>query len=108
MYLFAKDQLESALEVVASGEADTKAGDGDMAALADVKRGVQAMLEDCTSGHRKYWEDARGREPPSMDEWYEIADDEGEASEIVKDPVTGEDIPGPVTRWPQPPHGMFK
>ena len=52
------------------------------------------MLSERATQYREHWE-AKGREPPTKDEWYEIAEDEAEAEaessesferiEVVKD-----------------------
>jgi hypothetical protein len=54
------------------------------------------MLQDRLAQYRKHWA-AKGREPPSKDEWYEIADGEAEDSaeewlEVVPDGKISEGI----------------
>jgi len=99
-YWFAKGQLDMALEVVAECETSDEANDRDMAALAKVKEGVEKMLEEREAGYRQYWE-KQGREPPSMEEWYDIFeggdDDESAASDDWNV------IEGEAGDWPFPP-----
>jgi hypothetical protein len=60
---------------------DPAAGDRDLAALAEVKQGVEAMLEELKKGYEDEWR-AKGRDPPDEDEWYDIVDgddDDGSA-----------------------------
>jgi hypothetical protein len=102
---FAKAQLDHALEVMTGCESNKEADEQDMAALAEVKEGVEKMLVDREAEYREYWENVRGRDPPSMDEWYDIVegeDDEdggGEEWVILKD-ENGNDMAGVVGDWP--------
>jgi hypothetical protein len=54
---------------------DPAAGDRDLAALAKVKQGVEAMLEERKKGYEDEWR-AKGRDPPTEDEWYDIVENE--------------------------------
>jgi hypothetical protein len=78
-YWFAKSSLDQALEICISCESYDKATETDLAAHADVKKGVETMLQDRLTQYREHWA-AKGREPPPKDEWYEVADGEAEDS----------------------------
>jgi hypothetical protein len=54
---------------------DPATGDRDLAALAKVKQGVEAMLEERKKGYEDEWR-AKGRDPPTEDEWYDIVENE--------------------------------
>lgn len=69
--LVRKSMLDIALKVVADCESSDEANDRDMAALAEVKEGVEKMLAERDAEYRQCWEE-QGREPPSMEEWYDI------------------------------------
>lgn len=63
------------------------------------------MLRNRATEYREYWE-SKGREPPTQDEWYEIAEAEAEVGEsadewieVMKD-EDGKPISGPVEAWP--------
>jgi hypothetical protein len=102
-YWFAKSSLDQALDICVSCESYDKATERDLQALAEKKASVEKMLKDRAEEYRKHWE-AEGREPPSMDEWYEIADGEpGDPEDGWFEVVEGEDgnpLGGPVEAWP--------
>jgi hypothetical protein len=54
---------------------DPVAGERDLAALTEVKQGVEAMLEERKEGYEDDWK-AKGRDPPDGDEWYDIVENE--------------------------------
>lgn len=64
------------------------------------------MLSERATQYREYWQ-SKGREPPTKDEWYEIAEaedaDAGESEgywlEVVKD-ENGVPLSGDVKAWP--------
>jgi hypothetical protein len=64
------------------------------------------MLSERATQYREYWR-SKGREPPTKDEWYEIAEaedaDAGESEgywlEVVKD-ENGVPLSGDVKAWP--------
>lgn len=108
-YWFAKSSLDQALEICVSCESYDKATERDLEALADVKKGVETILRDRLTEYREHWA-AKGREPPSKDEWYEIAEAEdgdsgGEWYEVAVD-EEGNPLSGPVE--PLPPKEFSK
>lgn len=98
-FWFAKAQLDGALETVAKCEEDRQAWgaeDRDMAALAEARKEVEAMLKDRTTSYAEEWKE-KGRVPaPTMDEWYKIVKPErggkSEAWEFLE-PRKGSDLP---------------
>lgn len=70
-----------------------------------VKEDVEKLLATRTAEYRDYWEKVKGREPPSMDEWYDIVagedsvDSDGEAWSVIKD-ENGNDEAGVAGDWP--------
>lgn len=102
-YWFAKSSLDQALEICVSCESYDGATERDLGALADRKGRVEKMLEDRLQEYRQHWK-AKSREPPSKEEWYEIADGEAgdsadEWMEVAED-EKGDPISGPVKIWP--------
>ena len=102
-YWFAKSSLDQALEICVSCESYDKATERDLQALAEKKKSVEKLLEVRREEYCKHWE-AKGREPPSEDEWYEIADGEAGDSadewlEVAED-EDGNPLSGPVEAWP--------
>lgn len=96
-YWFAKYQLDEALKLIAKCEKDPVAGERGLAALADVKKGVEAMLEERKKSYEDEWK-AKGRDPPDEDEWYEIVegkagDGDGEGIELIGEAFKGGDSP---------------
>jgi hypothetical protein len=88
-YWFAKSSLDQALKICVYCGSYDKATERDLQALADLKASVGKMLEDRHEEYRNHWK-AKGREPPSKNEWYEIADGEAGDSaekwlEVVED-----------------------
>jgi hypothetical protein len=53
---------------------------GDLAALAEIKQGVEPTLEERKKCYEDEWK-AKGRNPPTEDEWYDIHVVEKEASD---------------------------
>jgi hypothetical protein len=97
-YWFAKSSLDQAPEICVSCESYVKATETDLAALGDVKKGVETMLQDRLTQYREHWV-AKGREPPSKDEWYGIADGEaGDSADEWLEVPTDEDG-GAVPAW---------
>jgi hypothetical protein len=104
-YWFAKSSLDRALEICVSCESYDGATKLDLQALADLMESVEAMLRDRLRVYCEYWA-AKGRKPPSEDEWQEITEAEAEAQdttdgcyEVVKD-EKGNPLSGPVKAWP--------
>lgn len=101
-YWFAKDSLDRALAFCNSRDDDKKANEHDLAALADAQNSVETMLRDRATQYEEYWK-SQGIQPPTMEEWYEIAEAGDEAqkpadglSEVAKD-EDGEPLSGPKT-----------
>jgi hypothetical protein len=101
-YWFAKSSLDRALELCVSCESYDKATERDLKALADRKGRVEKMLKDRLEEYNQHWK-AKGREPPSEKEWYEINDEVGDSAdewmEVAVD-EEGNPIGGPVKLWP--------
>jgi len=99
-YWFAKSMLDIALRVVADCETSDEANDCDMAALAEVKEGVEKMLAERDAEYRQYWQ-KQGGEPPSMEEWYDIMEGGNEDGSTASDDWNI--IEGEAGNWPFPP-----
>lgn len=107
-YWLAKSNLEQALGVCEDCKSDTaqaQAGKLDRKALAQIKKEVESMLQGRLAEYNQYLHD-KGREPPSsQDELYDIieaASDDPDAEEwyeVVRD-EKGNEVAGPVSRWP--------
>lgn len=69
-----------------------------MVALTEVKKGIEAMLQEHTKSYEDKWK-AKGRDPPTEDEWYEIVEGEvgdngnAEIIELVREAVKGSESP---------------
>jgi len=102
-YWFAKGSLDQALEICVSCESNDKATERDLQALADLKGSVEKLLKGRLEEYVKHWK-AKGREPPTEDEWYEIADgeagDSGDEWLEVAEDEEGNSLSGPVEAWP--------
>jgi len=94
-YCIAKSSLDTALETCVKCEAVT-VKPGQVLDLVVAKIMVKDMMRDRLSQYREYWK-AKGREPPTKKEWYEIADAQktGEGKTQLKS-VVGEDSGDPV------------
>jgi len=105
-YWFAKSSLDRAYEICLSCESSYRASKRDLEALAEVKKGVETMLHVHTTQYREHWK-SKGKNPPTEDEWYEIAEAEedetrgsaGDWLEVAKD-ENGVALSGPVKAWP--------
>jgi hypothetical protein len=101
--------LDSVLGVVADCESSDIAEDHDMAALSKVKEGVEKMLEEREAEYRQYWE-KQGREPPSLEEWYDIVesgDDDGSTASDDWKVIEGEFGDWPFPRGPGIVHSLL-
>jgi hypothetical protein len=102
-YWLAKSSLNQALKICVSCESQSNATERDLKALADRKASVEKMLESRLEEYRQYWK-AKGREPPTNDEWYEImegeAGDSGDEWLEVAEDEEGNPLSGPVETWP--------
>ena len=105
-YWFAKSSLDRAYDICVSCKPSYRATERDLEALADVKKGVEAMLHERTTQYRQHWK-PKGKEPPTEDEWYEIAEAEehetgdsaGDWLEVAKN-ENGVALSGLVKAWP--------
>jgi hypothetical protein len=102
-YWFAKSSLDHALKICVSCESYKKATERELQALADLKGSVEKMLEGRLGEYVKHWR-AKGREPPTEDEWYKIVEDEAGDSgdewlEVAEDEKENP-LSGPVKLWP--------
>jgi hypothetical protein len=109
-YWFAKSSLDHALRICVSCESYEEVSERDIQALADLKGSVDTMLADRLREYREHWE-AKGKEPPSKDEWYKIAEGEAGGSadewlEVAED-RKGVPLSGPVKSWPFKGPGKF-
>lgn len=105
-YWFAKSSLNRAYDICISCESSYRATERDLEALTDVKKGVEIMLHKRTTQYCEHWK-AKGKELPTEDEWYEIA--QAEDGETVKHAgcwfegakdENGAALSSPVKAWP--------